>query len=89
MDLVAGAKRVIVAMQHVSKDGKSKVMKKCLLPLTGVKCVNMIVTELAVMDITSKGIRLLERAPGVSVEHIQKNTEAKLIIEMELLHLIL
>ncbi len=81
MDLVAGAKRVIVAMQHVSKDGKSKVLKKCQLPLTGVKCVNMIVTELAVMEVTSKGIRLLERAPGVTVEHIQKATEAKLIIE--------
>lgn len=81
MDLVAGAKRVIVAMQHVSKDGKSKVLKKCQLPLTGVKCVNMIVTELAVMEVTSNGIRLLERAPGVTVEHIQKATEAKLIIE--------
>lgn len=81
MDLVAGAKRVIVAMQHVSKDGKSKILKKCQLPLTGVKCVNMIVTELAVMEVTPNGIRLLERAPGVSVEHIQKATECKLIIE--------
>ncbi len=81
MDLVAGAKRVIVAMQHVSKDGKSKLLKKCSLPLTGVKCVNLIVTELAVMEVTARGLRLLERAPGISIEHIQKSTEAKLIVE--------
>jgi 3-oxoacid CoA-transferase B subunit len=83
MDLVAGAKRVVVAMQHVSKDGKSKVMKKCHLPLTGKKCVNRIVSELAVMDVTPSGLKLIERAPGVSVEEIVKATEAKLIIEGE------
>jgi 3-oxoacid CoA-transferase subunit B len=81
MDLVAGAKRVVVAMQHVSKDGKSKVLKKCQLPLTGKKCVNRIVSELAVMDVTPQGLKLVERAPGVSVEEIRKATEARLVIE--------
>lgn len=81
MDLVAGAKRVVVAMQHVSKDGKSKVLKKCSLPLTGQKCVNRIVSELAVIDVTPAGLKLVERAPGVSVDDIVKSTEAKLIIE--------
>ncbi len=81
MDLVAGAKRVVVAMQHVSKDGKSKVLKKCSLPLTGLKCVNRIVSELCVMDVTPNGLKLLERAPGVSVDEIVKATEAKLIVE--------
>jgi len=84
MDLVAGAKRVVVAMQHVSKDGKSKVLKKCDLPLTGKNCVNRIVSELAVMDVTPKGLQLLERAPGVTVEQIVKATEATLIIEGEI-----
>jgi 3-oxoacid CoA-transferase subunit B len=81
MDLVAGAKRVVVAMQHVSKDGKSKVLKKCSLPLTGERCVNRIVSELAVIDVTPKGLKLVERAPDVSVEEIVKATEAPLIIE--------
>ncbi len=84
MDLVAGAKRVVVAMQHVSKDGKSKVLKKCQLPLTGQKCVNRIVSELAVIDVTPQGLRLVERAPGVSVEQIVKSTEAELLIEGEI-----
>lgn len=81
MDLVAGAKRVVVAMQHVSKDGKSKVLRKCGLPLTGIKCVNLIVSELAVIEVTARGLMLLERAPGVSVEDIKAATEAKLIVE--------
>jgi 3-oxoacid CoA-transferase subunit B len=81
MDLVAGAKRVVVAMQHQSKDGKSKVMKHCSLPLTGERCVNRIVSELAVIDVTSQGLKLIERAPGVSVEEIIQATEAKLIVE--------
>jgi 3-oxoacid CoA-transferase subunit B len=84
MDLVAGAKRVVVAMQHVAKDGKSKVMKKCHLPLTGKKCVNRIVSELAVIDVTPQGLRLVERAPGVSVEAIVQATEAPLLIEGEI-----
>ena len=84
MDLVAGAKRVVVAMQHVSKDGKSKVLNRCSLPLTGERCVNRIVSELAVIDVTPDGLQLLERAPGVSVEEIIKATEAKLIIRGEI-----
>jgi 3-oxoacid CoA-transferase subunit B len=84
MDLVAGAKRVVVAMQHVSKDGKSKVLKNCSLPRTGERCVNRIVSELAVIDVTPQGLKLVERAPGVSVEEIVKSTEAPLIVEGEI-----
>lgn len=81
MDLVASAKNIIVAMQHVNKAGESKLLPKCTLPLTGVKCVKKIVTELAVLDITPQGFRLLERAPGVSVEQIKNATLGKLVIE--------
>lgn len=84
MDLVASAENIIVAMMHVNKAGESKILKKCTLPLTGVGCVKKVVTELAVMDITPKGFKLLERAPGVSVEDIIKATEAELIIEGEI-----
>lgn len=85
MDLVASAKNIIVAMQHVSKDGKSKLLKNCSLPITGIHCVKKIVTELAVLEIMSEGgFKLLETAPGVSVEDIQKATEGKLIIEGEI-----
>ncbi|MCC7440430.1 MAG: CoA transferase subunit B [Bdellovibrionales bacterium] len=80
MDLVAGARRVIVAMAHTSKDGASKVLKKCELPLTGVGVVNQIVSDLCVMDVTSDGLVLRERAPGVSVEQIRAATEARLLI---------
>ena len=81
MDLVASAENIIVAMMHVNKAGESKILKKCSLPLTGVGCVKKVVTELAVLEVTSKGFKLLERAPGVSVEDIIKSTEANLIIE--------
>jgi 3-oxoacid CoA-transferase subunit B len=80
MDLVASAENIIVAMMHVNKAGESKLLKKCSLPLTGVGCVKKIVTELAVLDIVPEGFQLLERAPGVSVEEIQKATEGNLII---------
>ena len=81
MDLVASAENIIVAMMHVNKAGESKILKKCTLPLTGVGCVKKVVTELAVLEVTPKGFKLLERAPGVSVEDIINATEANLIIE--------
>ncbi|THF49556.1 CoA transferase subunit B [Flavobacterium supellecticarium] len=81
MDLVASAENIIVAMMHVNKAGESKILKECTLPLTGVKCVKKVVTELAVMEITPNGFKLLERAPGVTVEEIIKATEANLIID--------
>ena len=81
MDLVASAENIIVAMMHVNKAGESKILKKCSLTLNGVGCVKKVVTELAVLEITPKGFKLLERAPGVSVEHIIASTEAELIIE--------
>jgi 3-oxoacid CoA-transferase subunit B len=84
MDLVASAKNIIVAMQHVNKAGQSKLLKKCSLPLTGVNCVKKIVTELAVIDITEQGFKLIERAPGVSVDEIIAATEGKLIIDGEI-----
>lgn len=83
MDLVASAENIIVAMMHVNKAGESKILKKCTLPLTGVNCVKKVVTELAVLEVTNKGFKLLERAPGVSVEEIIKATEADLIIESD------
>ena len=84
MDLVASAKNIIVAMQHTNKEGQSKLLKKCTLPLTGVNCVKRIVSDLAVLDVTDKGFKLLERAPGVTVEQIQKATEGTLIVEGEI-----
>ncbi len=81
MDLVASAQNIIVAMMHTNKAGQSKLLKNCSLPLTGVGCVTKIVTNLAVIEVTPAGFKLLERAPGVSVEEIQKATEGKLIIE--------
>jgi 3-oxoacid CoA-transferase subunit B len=84
MDLVASAENIIVAMMHVNKAGESKILKKCSLPLTGVGCVKKVVTELAVLEITPNGFKLLERAPGVTVEEIIKATEAELIIEGEI-----
>lgn len=81
MDLVASAENIIVAMMHVNKAGESKILKKCSLPLTGVACVKKIVTELAVLEVTPKGLKLLETAPGVSVDDVIAATEAQLIIE--------
>lgn len=81
MDLVASAENIIVAMMHTNREGDSKLLKKCSLPLTGVGCVKKIVTNLAVLEVTGNGFKLLERAPGISVEDIQKATEGKLIVE--------
>lgn len=81
MDLVASAKNIIVAMQHTNRKGESKLLKKCSLPLTGVSCVKRIVTDLAVVDVTENGFKLIERAPGISVEEIKNATEGKLIVE--------
>ena len=81
MDLVASAKNIIVAMQHVNKANESKLLKKCTLPLTGVGCVKKVVTELAVIDITPQGFKLLETAPGVSVDQVKNATEGRLVIE--------
>lgn len=82
MDLVASAKHIIVAMQHCSKDGASKLLKQCSLPITGIRCVKKIVSDLAVLDVLPQGgFRLLERAPGVSVEEIKNATEGKLVID--------
>ncbi|NJM79365.1 MAG: CoA transferase subunit B [Flavobacterium sp.] len=89
MDLVASAENIIVAMMHVNKAGESKLLKECSLPLTGVGCVKKIVTELAVLEVTSKGFKLLERAPGVTVDEIKKATEGNLIIEGEIPEMIL
>ena len=84
MDLVASAKNIIVAMMHTSPSGESKLLKTCSLPLTGTKCVKKIVTDLAVIEVTPKGFKLLERAPGVTVEEIKDKTKAVLIIDGEI-----
>lgn len=84
MDLVAAAENIIVAMQHTNKAGESKLLKKCTLPLTGANCIKKIVTDLAVLEISKDGFALKERAPGVSIEDIQKATEGNLIIEGEI-----
>ena len=83
MDLVAGAHNIVVAMQHANKHGQSKILRHCTLPLTGVNCVNKVVTDLAVLEIKDSAFHLLERAPGVSVKEIQSLTEGELIIPKE------
>ncbi|GMN10128.1 3-oxoacid CoA-transferase subunit B [Croceitalea sp. MTPC9] len=89
MDLVASAENIIVAMMHTNRAGASKLLKKCSLPLTGVGCVNKIVTNLAVLEVTKAGFKLVERAPGVSVEDIQNATEGKLIVEGDIPEMII
>lgn len=84
MDLVASARNIIVAMMHTNPKGESKLLSRCTLPLTGVKCVKKIVTEIAVLDVTSNGFKLLERVPGISVDEIKAKTAGKLIIEGEI-----
>lgn len=84
MDLVTGAKKVIIAMEHTAKDGSPKILKECTLPLTGREVVDLIVTDMGVMEVTDKGIVLKEIAPGLTVEDVQKATEAKLIIDENL-----
>ena len=84
MDLVASARNIIVAMMHTNPKGESKLLPACQLPLTGVKCVKKVVTDLAVLDITSNGFKLLERAPGVTVDEIISKTAGKLIVEGEI-----
>ncbi len=80
MDLVAGARRVIIAMEHTTREGEPKILKKCTLPLTGVGVVNTIVTDMAVIQVTPKGLLLEETAPGLTAEDVQKATEARLIV---------
>ena len=84
MDLVASARNIIVAMMHTSPNGESKLLKSCSLPLTGVRCVKKIVTDLAVIEVTPGGFKLIERAPGVSVEEIKSRTAAALQVEEEI-----
>jgi 3-oxoacid CoA-transferase B subunit len=84
MDLVASAKNIIVAMQHVNKAGESKLLKACTLPITGIACVKKVVTELGVFDITENGFELIEIAPEVSVEYVQSKTEGRLTISPNL-----
>lgn len=89
MDLVASAENIIVAMMHVNKAGESKLLKRCSLPLTGVGCVKKIVTELAVLEVTPEGFKLLETAPSVTVEDVKNATEGTLIIEGDIPEMIL
>jgi 3-oxoacid CoA-transferase subunit B len=84
MDLVASAKNIIVAMMHTNPKGESKLLPQCSLPLTGIRCVKKIVTDLAMLEVTKGGFKLLERAPGVSVDEIRQKTAGKLIVEGEI-----
>ena len=84
MDLVASADNIIVAMMHTNKAGESKLLKKCTLPITGVQCVKRVVTNMAVLDVTPDGFKLIERAPGISVEEIKNATEGRLVVEGEI-----
>ncbi len=84
MDLVAGTENIIVAMMHTNKAGESKLLTKCTLPLTGVNCIRMVVTELAVLEIHDGAFHLKERAPGVTIEEIQEKTSGKLVVEVDI-----
>lgn len=84
MDLVASAENIIVAMMHTNRAGESKLLKECTLPITGVQCVKKVVTNLAVLEITPQGFKLLERAPGISVDEIKNATAGRLVIEGEI-----
>ncbi len=84
MDLVASAKHIIVAMQHVNKAGESKLLPACTLPITGLGCVKKVVTELGVFDIDQRGFVLLERAPGISIDYIKEKTAGRLVVEGEI-----
>ena len=84
MDLVAGAKRLIVTMEHVTRKGEKKILNACALPLTGVKVVNRIITDYCVLDVTGEGLRLIEVAPGVTAEEVQALTEPKLLVAADL-----
>ena len=81
MDLVASAKRLIVTMEHVTKKGEKKILRKCALPLTGVRCVDRIITDYCVIDVSDRGLKLIEVAPGVTPEQVQHMTEPTLIVE--------
>jgi 3-oxoacid CoA-transferase subunit B len=84
MDLVAGARRVVIAMEHTTRDGQPKILKKCTLPLTGVKVVNTIVTEMAYIEVTPNGLVLQEVAPGLTADDVQRATEARLTVSPNL-----
>jgi 3-oxoacid CoA-transferase subunit B len=84
MDLVASAKNIIVAMQHTNKAGESKLLSACTLPITGLKCVKKVVTELGVFEITSRGFELREIAPGVTIDEVKQKTEGRLVVEGEI-----
>ena len=89
MDLVASSENIIVAMNHTNRKGESKLLKKCTLPITGVNCIKKIVTDLAVIDITLEGFKLIERAPGVSIKEIISATQANLIVDGDIPEMIL
>ena len=89
MDLVASSENIIVAMTHKNRKGESKLLKKCRLPITGVKCIKKIVTDLAVVDVTLDGFKLIERAPGVTVAEIISATQANLIVDGDIPEMIL
>ena len=89
MDLVASSENIIVAMTHTNRKGESKLLKKCTLPITGLNCIKKIVTDLAVVDVTLNGFKLVERAPGVTVEEIVSATQANLIVDGDIPEMIL